>query len=916
MADAISPESICHRHGKTIHRNGVCLVCLFGDLTSSRALISARRFQQTIKAAENIQRTRRRFPGYQILAELGRGGMGMIYRARDINSSRVIALKCLFPSDLNSDSLRGRFFREARALASLEHPSIIPVYHVGRNNDGQPFFTMKLASRGALNQPHNRPSDVEKIVSLILSIAKAIQYAHDRGIFHRDLKPSNILFEEPEAPLVSDFGLAKSVNHSGDATRTMEIFGTPGYLPPERFGAQKNHSPASEDIYAIGAILFELLTDKLPLVRSNSSFSPTDTVRPSKVRSLAPQVDRNLATICSRCLEFEPSHRYPSCAALMTDLENWRDHRPISVRRVPRVKKLVRIVVHDHKLAACLLALFLLFVTGSAWFVSYWRSETIARNELADSRSILVLPFWNLDTVGTEQTLTESAASMLEHELKLLGPAQVKKAAPNEILTYGDKEQVRNLGRLTKCRIVLQGTIRHLPTGKERISIRLIDSSTLEPAFIHVGEDEQAATDIPFWGKVSGPIYGILSSSDPSGLSSAAVDPGMRSQSASEAIRAGRDLTRRYGIGDLDRAISLFTKAIQLEPNSSLAHSYLAIAETVRTHYVANTSYVEMAKGEATKAVQLAPFSSEAHRALAGVYYQEGQFPAALEEGFKTIEMCGVDEKVSRFLGMTFDTMGRLDHALKWYHFATHLQGTPGDVDAQLGDCWSKLGNDERALEAYVRSEHLQPRCTDGAVGICHTLMLQRNYVEARRYHSSVQWKTDRLSDGDAIAAQIEFFARDFALAKEIYETLTTSDPDGGGSFYGAVSYQSALGRTMQGLGDKNGARKKLQRCLEKETAIVSSQPQNPEALYRLAAVEACLGMLKSSIDHLSAAADLGWRDIRSLVGDPRFDAIRESPQYQRIIDQLSANVAEMRSKAEHSNLWRSDKCKPRIGMN
>ena len=242
---------------------------------------------------------------------------------------------------------------------------------------------------------------------------------------------------------------------------------------------------------------------------------------------------------------------------------------------------------------------------------------------------------------------------------------------------------------------------------------------------------------------------------------------------------------------------------------------------------------------------------------------------------------------------MTSDILGHPDRALSWYGLVRQLSGPPGDVEGHIGDCLVKLCEDERAQRAYGRADELQPDRYQGLIGICHLRLLQGDFAGARELCRRLTH--DGLNEGQQIAAQIEFFARKFDVAEKLYGELLRKDKDGGGTFHGALTYQSALGRAKQAIGDRPGGNELLKSCLMKETAAAEHEPTNPEAFYRLAAVEASLGMSDSSLQHLHKATNSGWLDYRSLARDPRFDSLRQNADFQAIIEDLATKVAAMR---------------------
>ena len=324
-----------------------------------------------------IADTHWRLGNYEILEEIGRGGMGVIYRARQRHSRRIVALKRVLSYHADSRDTLARFRREAEAAASLDQPNILPIYEVGESEEGVPFFSMKYASGGSLQEvgPALR-DDPREIVRLMAKVTRAVQYAHRQGILHRDLKPGNILLDGRGEPLVSDFGLAKWLDTASDLTRTLTIFGTPGYIAPEQAEGPAASLKPSADVYSLGAILFDLLAGRPPFLGEHALAVIRQTAdKPApKLRSLVQHADRDLETICARCLEREPAARYGSAGELAEDLERWLEGRPIVARPVLRPAQLWRWSRRNPVLAGGAAALVALLIAD-------WRSIYLALAE-------------------------------------------------------------------------------------------------------------------------------------------------------------------------------------------------------------------------------------------------------------------------------------------------------------------------------------------------------------------------------------------------------------------------------------------------------------------------------------------------------------------------------------------------------
>jgi tetratricopeptide (TPR) repeat protein len=877
--------------------NGLCLNCLLHGALDKDETPSGKEAFREVLAGVKSGAGDWRIADHEILEEIARGGMGVVYRAKEPHSDRVVALKCVLAYQGDSDHVVARFRREAETASRLEHPNIVPIYQVGETADGFPYYTMKFAAAGSLLQGRGPLLDhPRRSAGLMVKVARAVHFAHEQGVLHRDLKPGNILLDAHGEPLVSDFGLARCEAVSSYLTRSLASFGTPGYIAPEQADGPAAQLTPAADVYSLGAVLFELLTGRTPFVGENAfAVMKQSAAAPApKLRSLAPKADRDLEIICARCLERDAADRYQSAAELADDLQRCLDHRPIAASAPGVTLRTRRWVRRNRMLAASLAVIGLLVIGSFLWQVRAGKVASTMTESVLTARSVVVLPFLDLDTAAADPNATLWLADLLRAQLQTLGPARV---VVGEIPGWSRSDHIRKAAQASKGRTILTGTVRNVD-GQRRISLRLLnpagDQTLLRRAIEEVDTAPSAVSFRPEnWVR---DVHALLNTDSWSNLTQ--VDPALRNEETSEAIAAGRDWMRSYAVSDLDRAIALFRKAVELVPNSPLAHSYLAIAATSRTHFMADLSFLEIGKSEAFQALALDPNSVDAHRALAGVYYQEGKFHEAVEEQMRTIEMGGADDRVATFLGQTLQLLGRPDRALSWCIIGGKLQDRPGEVEPFIGDCWAQLGDDEQAFIAYARATDLKPGSSQGALGKAR-LHLLRGELTAARETCLGRTRNNEAGEMVQVAAQIEFFTQNWPAAEELYARLFKSDSNGGGSFYGSVTYQSALGRIRQALGLDESATALLQDALKKETATFTRQPSNPDAAYRVAAVEASLNLIEPALSHLHQAIALGWLDYRSLQKDPRFDSIRNHPEFDTLIDGCSAKVAELRSKTK-----------------
>ncbi len=462
----------CEKCGATMGLDtGVCVSCLLLEGLETGGDVSKAAYESVLDEVDAPHKPW--FLGnYEILEQIGCGGMGVIYRARQRHSRRIVAVKRVLSYRADSHGALQRFRREAQAVASLDHPNILPIYEVSESEDGLPFFSMKFAEKGSLQEnAASLRDEPRKCMQLMAKVAHAVEYAHSRGVLHRDLKPGNILLNDRGEPLVSDFGLAKLLDCNNDLTRSLTTFGTAGFIAPEQAnGAAADFTPAA-DVYSLGAVLFNVLAGRPPFLGSNpvSVIRQASETQAPKLRSLAPSLDRDLETICARCLERDPKVRYQSAGDLAADLERWLAGRPIVARPVSPPARIWRWSRRNPKLVGAATA-GLLLGAAAVWL---FRAELFRASQFnPPDRSIAVLPF--TDSSGTKDQeylcdgISEEILDTLAQadDLRVVGRTSSFSLKGKNTKEVGEK---LNVGNVLDGRLQRQG-------NRVRVTAELIDA--------------------------------------------------------------------------------------------------------------------------------------------------------------------------------------------------------------------------------------------------------------------------------------------------------------------------------------------------------------------------------------------------------------------------------------------------------
>jgi serine/threonine protein kinase len=374
----------------------------------------------------------RRFGDYELLSEVARGGMGVVYKARQISLNRIVAVKMILAGQLASGDDVLRFRVEAEAAANLDHPGIVSIYEVGCHED-QHYFSMGFVEGQSLaDRIAEGPLPVDEAVALICQVAEAVQHAHQRNVIHRDLKPANVLLDQSGHARVTDFGLAKRTQVDSDLTGTGQILGTPSYMPPEQASGAQTRIDATVDVYSLGAILYSLLTGRPPF----QAATPMETLLqvrdrdPVPPRQLNGGVPRDLEIICLKCLRKEPSKRYPTARAMAEDLERFRKGRPILARPASVAERGVKWARRRPVVTGLIALLVLVSTIGFAGVSWQWReAETARLAELENRQKIerltteLLELYSRLDGAEAPETEAEKTEDQEPHTSEVVVPS-------------------------------------------------------------------------------------------------------------------------------------------------------------------------------------------------------------------------------------------------------------------------------------------------------------------------------------------------------------------------------------------------------------------------------------------------------------------------------------------------------------
>jgi eukaryotic-like serine/threonine-protein kinase len=707
MISALRPCPKCGAEIPADAPEGGCPGCLLESglhlLASEDASTVAPKQQLT--TSERLVEILGELGDYELLEEVGRGGQGVVFRARQKSLNRTVALKVISLGQWASKGHLKRFRREAQAAASLDHPSIVPIYEVGER-EGACYFSMKFIEGGQLDEVVKHASmSIRQAAELIAKVARTVHYAHEHAILHRDIKPGNILLDTKGEPQLSDFGLARLVEAESTVTRTMEVMGTPSYMAPEQAAGEYTKLSNATDVYGLGAVLYQLLTGQPPFAGG----STYETIKllldtePRQPRLLNPKIDRDLSTICLKCLEKDPKRRYLSALALAEDLERWLKHEPIQARLTgvfARGRKWVR---RNPKLVVAGIA-GLLVGAAAIWL---FRGELFRASQFnPPEKSIAILPFLDLSQAKDQEYFCDGISEEILDSLAKVDGLRVL-GRTSSFSFKGKSTDASEVGKKLNVENVLEGSLQR-EGNRIRVTAELINARNGFHVWSETYERELQGV-FALQDEITRSIVNALKVK----LAVSLPAREQRNTEAYELYLQGLFFSNKSSEADLRRALQFFQGALEKDPTFSRAWTGIAkVWYFLADVYVKPLEAYPAAKEAALKAIALDEKDAEAH--------------CYLSEAKRVLDwdLEGADEELKRALQL--DPNSASAHLFSGLHPLFHGELKDGlqlILDAEKLDPVSPIIS-YVATAAYLANDRIDDAVIEGQ----RTLQLDPNY--------------------------------------------------------------------------------------------------------------------------------------------------------------------------------------------
>jgi len=796
------------------------------------------------------------FGDYELLEEIGRGGQGVVYRARQKSLNRTVALKVIGLGHWATEAHLKRFRREAEAAASLVHSGIVPIYEVGER-DGSCYFSMKLVEGGQLDEvAKHEPMSIRRAVELIAKVARTVQYAHEHSILHRDIKPGNILLDGKGEPHLTDFGLARLVETESTVTRTLEVLGTPSYMAPEQAVGNNDALSSATDVYGLGAVLYQLVTGHPPFAGGTTyeTIKLLLDTEPRQPRLWNSKIDRDLSTICLKCLEKDPKRRYPSALTLAEDLDRWLKHEPIRARRIgvfTRGRKWVRRNPSIAVMAAMLLAL------AAPLAVIIWKSEFPRQPA---TTGIAVLPFENL----SEQR--EDAAAFVDGVqddilTKLARIADLKVISRSSVMEYREKRNVRQIGNDLRISHLLEGSVRRIGT-RFHMNAQLIDTRTDTHVWVEQYDgdfNDLFAIQSEIAQKIAGQLHAKISAAEKLAIERKPTTDLVAFELYSRAI-SSTPTFRGGTAGSGQQAIDLLNRAVARDPSFFDAYIALAVHHDQLYFFNLDRTPARLASAEAAiqEAFRIRPNAGEAHLARAyHLYNGYLDYEGALAELEVARQTLPNHPRLFRITGFIQRRQGRWEESIRNLERALELDPRNVNTLDNLGDSYAALRRYAEQKSKLDRILAIEPNDVPAKVG---RALVELNWkADTRPLHQLID--EIRATNPAAMPKIVPWrlacalFERDVAAAKEALLAAGEESPLGSDAVHFPRPFVEGLIARM--TNDEHKAQLAFTAARDEQDKIVQAEPDYGPALCVLGVIDAALGRKEEALREGRRAVEL-----------------------------------------------------------
>jgi len=840
---------------------------------------------ETLEAVREKLTTGSTFAGrYQIIEELGKGGMGKVYKVHDTEIKEKIALKLLKPEIAADKKTIERFQNELKFARKISHRNVCRMYDLNKE-EGSYYITMEYVPGEDLKSTIIRIGQlpIAKTISIAKQVCEGLEEAHRLDVVHRDLKPQNIMIDKEGNARIMDFGIARSVTGKG-ITGAGVMIGTPEYMSPEQ--VEGKEVDQRSDIYSLGIILYEMVTGRVPFEGDTplSIAVKHKTEIPKEPREFNSQISDDLSRVILRCIEKDKEKRYQSAGEVRSELEKIEKGIPTPERVVPKRKP---ITSREITVTFGLKKLFIPALVVAALIIAaviIW--QLLRQKEVAplpsEKPSIAVLPFVDLSPQKDQEYFCDGMTDEIISKLSMLKGWKV--IPRTTMMRYKDtNKDIKEIGQELDVATVLEGSVRK-ERDDIRVNAKLIRIKDSIPLWSDAYEkklESVFAIQSDVAEKIANTLQVELSPEEKGQLAKKPTE----NLTAYDYYLKGYEYYYRYKKQDNELAIELFKQALELDPDFALAYAGLGDAYSQRVQrYGFPPTMLDEAIEASKKAISIDPDCSEAYKALGLANFTKGWFREATKAYSKAVELNPNNVQAIVSLGLICVQFGELEEAMRWTKSALALSPALPYTYGVIGMVYSYLDDPIKAEEYLKKALELQPDLdiANGGLIFC--------YIAQGKNQEAIEHSQKYLSVSPNSLGALEC-AGHTALLSDNYEQAK--------QYYQKANAPVYLGFTYWKTGQKEKAQKLLQESLDLFQARLEQGGEFSTYPYDIATIYAIQGNKEEAYKWLKKAIDAGWRDFRLGIRDPLLENLQEDKQFKQMMAQVKEMVDEMRKRIE-----------------